>query len=68
MKKLGLLLIIAGIVVLASKGLMYTQTTMHVDAGPLQASVQRSRPVPPLVGACAIAGGLLLLLLARKPV
>jgi len=63
-------LIIAGILVLVNKGFFYTKTTMLIDAGPLQANVQRSKHVPlePLVGVCGIAGGLLILLLARKPV
>ena len=69
MKTLGLLLVIVGVVVLVNKGISYTKTTKLIDAGPLQASVQHTKHVylEPLVGVCAVAGGVLLILLGRRP-
>ena len=46
MKILGLLLVIVGVVVLVNKGISYTKTTKLIDAGPLQASVQRGAKCP----------------------
>ena len=69
MKTLGLLLVIVGVVVLVNKGISYTKTMKLIDAGPLQASVQRTKHVylGPLVGVCAVVGGVLLILLGRRP-
>ena len=68
MRALGLLLVIAGLVVLAGKGISYTKTTKLIDAGPLQASVQRTKHMylEPPVGMSCIAGGALLIMLGRK--
>lgn len=68
MRTLGLLLVIAGVVVLIDQGISYTKTTKLIDAGPLQASVRHTKYVPlePLVGVGGIIGGALLLLAARK--
>ena len=68
MKALGLLLVLAGVVVLVNKGISYTKTTQLIDAGPLQASVQHTkhRYLEPPVGLSCIAGGALLILLGRR--
>ena len=68
MKNIGVLLVIAGLAVLVNKGFSYTKTTQLVDAGPLQASFQHTKHVylEPLVGVCGAAGGVMLILLARK--
>jgi hypothetical protein len=69
MRTLGLLLAAAGVVVLVNKGISYRKTTKLIDAGPVQASVQRTKHVylAPLVGAAGVAGGVLLIVLGRKP-
>lgn len=68
MRTLGLLLLVAGIIVLANKGFSYRKTTKIVDLGPVQASVERTKHVylEPLIGVSGVGGGLALLLLARK--
>jgi hypothetical protein len=68
MRALGLLLVIAGVVVLVNKGISYTKTTKLIDTGPVQASVRHTEHVylEPLVGVCGIAGGVLLILLGRR--
>ena len=68
MRTLGVLLVIAGVVVLVNKGFSYTKTTNLIDAGPLHASVRHTEHVylEPLVGVCGVAGGVLILL-RRRP-
>ena len=59
----GLLLIIVGIAGLAFGGFSFTHKEKVIDLGPIQASADKkeSLPVPPLLGALAIVGGLVLL-------
>ena len=63
------MLMIAGVAVLANKGFSYTKTTKVIEAGPVQASVRHTEHVylEPLVGVCGVAGGVLLVLLGRRP-
>ena len=65
----GVALIILGVLALAYQGITYTTREKIIDIGPLKASVdkERSIPLPPIVGAAALAGGVVLLLVgARK--
>jgi uncharacterized membrane protein YidH (DUF202 family) len=59
----GILLIIVGIAGLAFGGFSYTHKEKVLDLGPIQASADKkeSLPVPPLLGALAIVGGVVLL-------
>jgi uncharacterized membrane protein YidH (DUF202 family) len=59
----GILLIIVGIAGLAYGGFSYTHKEKVLDLGPIQASADKkeSLPVPPLLGALAIVGGVVLL-------
>jgi uncharacterized membrane protein YidH (DUF202 family) len=59
----GVLLIIIGIAGLAFGGLSFTRKEKVVDLGPIQATADKkeSLPVPPLLGALAIVGGVVLL-------
>ncbi|HEX3236615.1 MAG TPA: hypothetical protein VHR41_20650 [Gemmatimonadales bacterium] len=59
----GILLIIVGIAGLAFGGFSYTHREKVLDVGPIQASADKkeSLPVPPLLGALAIVGGVVLL-------
>jgi hypothetical protein len=59
----GILLIILGIAGLAFGGFSYTHKEKVLDVGPIQASADKkeSLPVPPLLGALAIVGGVVLL-------
>jgi hypothetical protein len=65
----GIALIILGVLALAYQGITYTTREKVIDLGPLKASVdkEKSIPLPPIVGALALAGGLVLVIVgARK--
>jgi uncharacterized membrane protein HdeD (DUF308 family) len=68
MKILGVILIVLGIVALAYQGITYTTSEKVVDLGPLQVEATRERtiPLPPLVGAAAVIGGVLLIALSSR--
>jgi hypothetical protein len=59
----GVLLIIVGIAGLAFGGFSFTRKKKVLDVGPIEASADKkeSLPVPPLLGALAIVGGVVLL-------
>ena len=66
---LGIALIILGVVAFAYEGITYTTREKVIDIGPLQATVDKEKtiPLPPIVGAVALVGGIALLLVgARK--
>ena len=65
----GVALIILGVVALAYQGITYTTREKIIDIGPLKASIDKERniPLPPILGALAIAGGVVLVIVgARK--
>jgi uncharacterized membrane protein HdeD (DUF308 family) len=59
----GILLILLGIVAFAYQGFSYTTTEKAIDLGPIQVTAEKTHtlPLPPIVGAIAIAGGIFLL-------
>jgi uncharacterized membrane protein HdeD (DUF308 family) len=59
----GILLIIVGIAGLAFGGFSFTRKEKVLDVGPIEASADKkeSLPVPPILGALAIVGGVVLL-------
>jgi len=58
----GVLLIILGIAGLAFGGFSFTHKEKVLDFGPIQASADKkeSLPIPPILGALAIVGGVVL--------
>jgi uncharacterized membrane protein HdeD (DUF308 family) len=68
MKILGMILIVLGIVALAYQGITYTTSEKVVDLGPLKVEAQKERtiPLPPLVGAALVVGGVILLVVSRR--
>jgi hypothetical protein len=65
----GVVLIILGVLALAYQGITYTTRENVVDLGPLKitADKEKSIPLPPILGALAIAGGVVLIIVgARK--
>jgi uncharacterized membrane protein HdeD (DUF308 family) len=65
---LGVILIILGALALAYQGITYTTHKKVLDIGPLQATEEQHKtiPLPPIVGAIAIIGGVVLLVAGRK--
>ncbi len=68
MKIVGVILIVLGIVALAYQGITYTTSEKVVDLGPLkvEATKERTIPLPPLVGAAAVVGGVILLAVSAR--
>jgi uncharacterized membrane protein HdeD (DUF308 family) len=67
---LGVILLIAGLVGLASPMVSYTKTEKVVDLGPVEVTAERQKhvPVPPLVGGLAAVAGLVIIVAgSRKP-
>jgi hypothetical protein len=65
----GVALIILGVLALAYQGITYTTREKVIDLGPLKATVDKERkiPLPPIVGALALVGGVVLVVVgARK--
>lgn len=63
---LGIILIIAGAVVLAMRGISYTKERQAVHVGPLEVATERKGFVPPAVGVAAVVVGAGLLLASRR--
>jgi len=66
----GILLILLGVVALVYQGISYTSRETVIDIGPLHATAERQKtlPLPPVLGALAVVGGVVLLVGGlRKP-
>ena len=64
----GILLVILGVIGLASGGISYTKKKTVVDIGPIKATADtRERiPIPPVLGGIALVGGIVLIALGSK--
>ena len=62
----GVILIVAGIIVLAMRGISYTKDRDEVELGPVEIAAEEKGFVSPAVGAVAIVVGLGLVVLGRK--
>jgi uncharacterized membrane protein YidH (DUF202 family) len=67
-KTLGIILIVLGLFGLAWGGFTYTTTEKVVDIGPIHATRDKTHdvPLPPIAGAVALIGGVVLLVAGRK--
>ena len=65
---IGVLFIVAGIVVVAMRGIPYTKSHNEVEVGPLKVTSQERGMVPPVIGIVAIVIGGVLVFAGRKPV
>jgi hypothetical protein len=65
---IGIALLILGILALAYQGFSYTVAKKAVDLGPIQVTRQERHtvPLPPILGALALIGGIAVLVLDRS--
>jgi hypothetical protein len=65
---LAVILIAIGIVAFGYQGITYTTKETVVDIGPLKIDAEKTKtfPLPPIVGALSLAGGIGLLIVGRK--
>jgi hypothetical protein len=63
-------LIVIGILALAYQGFSYTTRKRVLDVGPIQATREEHHtvPLPPVLGAMALVGGIIVLLTGRRSV
>ena len=68
MKALGILLIVAGILMLIFKGFNFTREKKIVDIGPVEVNKQEQKTVawPMYAGAIAVAAGAIVLIASRR--
>ena len=64
----GVILIVIGIVAFAWGGVFWTDRDTVVDAGPLQVQTEETEgfALPPILGAIALVGGIVLLLVPQR--
>lgn len=64
----GILLIVLGLVSFAYQGITYTTHKKILDVGPLHATAEQHKtiPLPPILGATALIGGVVLLLAGNR--
>jgi len=67
-KTLGIILIVFGLVGLAWGGFTYTTREKVVDIGPIHATREKTHnvPLPPIAGAVALIGGVILLVAGKR--
>jgi hypothetical protein len=64
----GILLVVLGALALAYQGIHYTHREKIIDVGPIHATAdeQKTIPLPPIIGAIALAGGIALLVVGGR--
>jgi len=68
MKIVAVILIAIGVVALVFGGITYTKKEKVIDLGPIEATAEKEKtiPLPPIIGAIALIGGIVLLVSAGK--
>jgi uncharacterized membrane protein HdeD (DUF308 family) len=68
LKTIGIILIVIGIVALIFQGITYTTKEKVIDLGPIEATAEKEKtiPLPPVLGAIALIGGIVLLIAGSK--
>jgi len=68
MRIAGIILIVIGIVALAYQGITYTTHKKVLDIGPIEATKEERKtiPIPPILGALALIGGVVILATDRR--
>jgi hypothetical protein len=64
----GIILIVLGIAALAFQSITFTADEKVAEVGPIEVTKESKRtiPVPPLLGALALAGGVLMIIVASR--
>lgn len=65
---IAIVLIAIGVISLAYEGITYTTREKILEVGPLRATAEKEKtiPLPPILGGLALAGGVVLLLIAAR--
>ena len=65
---IGIALIALGLIALVYQGITYTTREKVVDLGPLKVTAQKEKtiPLPPILGGLALAGGIVLVVVASR--
>jgi hypothetical protein len=65
---IAIILIAIGIVAFAYQGITYTTREKVIDLGPIQMTAEKTKtiPLPPIVGAIALVGGIVLLVVGSR--
>ena len=65
---IAIILIAVGIVVFTYQGITYTTREKVVDLGPIQMTAEKTKtlPLPPILGAIALVGGIVLLVVGNR--
>ena len=68
MKIAGVLLIVLGVVALIYGGISYTNREKVLDVGPIEATTETREtiPLPPILGALALVGGVALMIAGSR--
>jgi uncharacterized membrane protein HdeD (DUF308 family) len=65
---IGIVLIVLGVVALVMGGITYTTQETVLEVGPLKAQAEKEKtiPLPPLLGAIALVGGIILVVVGVR--
>jgi hypothetical protein len=65
---IAIVLIAIGVISLAYQGITYTTREKILEVGPLRATAEKEKtiPLPPILGGLALAGGVVLLVVAAR--
>ena len=65
---IAVILIAVGVVVFTYQGITYTTREKVVDLGPVQMTAEKTKtiPLPPILGAIALVGGIVLLVVGNR--
>jgi len=64
----GILLIVLAVIAFSYQGITYTKREKVLDIGPIQATTEKKEtiPLPPILGAVALIGGVALVVVGSK--
>ncbi|HET6266273.1 MAG TPA: DUF3185 domain-containing protein [Acidobacteriota bacterium] len=68
LRTIGVILIVLGLVALIFQGITYTKREQVFKVGPIEATEKKEHtiPLPPVLGAIALVGGIVLLVAGGK--